>query len=717
VHLQVIDEDKAMTDGSKGKGAVRSGSGGEAAEDPRRPHYVMSRLRYFDGEFLACGDFTDEQDYHVDRQVRHQAQLHAPGIMDGLEVSEGSDGLSVSVSFGSAIDADGNQILVSNEQGAATGVPISVPFPSAPENGDYVVYARFVEKGSDPQDERDTRFTQYPGAMLHIERSLPDGVVQLARLRYANGSFEPPDTDCLSVEGSAAKYAGVRLPGPSGRAATLRIENVSDSPDKAPDYKAVLAAGGGLTVDGAGLWVPDTITGSRGRVSIGRNYAGAPENYLEVWNGSGIDAESLVAVSDDGFDASVPLNANQGLAVPATLAAAGGNVSVGNGDGAPSRPLEVYDEGGNRLLSVSGDDGLVVAGKATVSNALAATSTLDVGGLLTASGGLTVAGTACDTHIGANGKLSVGRAYDDVGHLLEVWDPAKTASSDHYLFAVTNGEIDAEVALKAKAGLQVTGQASVSESLTVDGALNVKGPLSASDGLAVTGSSGDSLLVTNNDGNVIVLRKLKIGEEGENTSSPTYPLEVYDKDQTLRFFVSAEEIDAKVKLKAKAGLEVDGGLLAAHAGLEVSGGSLAAKAGLEVGDGLLKANAGLAVSGGMTLSGASSLFGSWDSKSVNTSYTATSDGFVVAYMSCIKNSEKNTGYEDGYGDFSGQSGDNMRCKAAVFVENTSTRQASVPFASFTMPVKKDEAWVVYWARDSGDHPPDICIYWISFGNS
>ena len=43
------------------------------------------RLRYFNGQFLQQEDFADEQTYHLDRQRRHNRDLHTPGIAEGLE--------------------------------------------------------------------------------------------------------------------------------------------------------------------------------------------------------------------------------------------------------------------------------------------------------------------------------------------------------------------------------------------------------------------------------------------------------------------------------------------------------------------------------------------------------------------------------------------------------------------------------------------------------
>ncbi|HEX5721069.1 MAG TPA: hypothetical protein VF179_33260, partial [Thermoanaerobaculia bacterium] len=73
---------------------------------------VIKRLKYFNGQFLREPDFTDEQEYHLDRQRRHNRQLHTPGIADGLVVTADQSATSVSVAPGTAIDGQGRQIVL-----------------------------------------------------------------------------------------------------------------------------------------------------------------------------------------------------------------------------------------------------------------------------------------------------------------------------------------------------------------------------------------------------------------------------------------------------------------------------------------------------------------------------------------------------------------------------------------------------------------------------
>ena len=80
---------------------------------------TTQRLRYFDGEFLRSGDFTDEQSYHVDMRRLLNHELHLSGIVTGLQIVQDQNSvpsttaLFYSVAPGFAIDQVGREIYVS----------------------------------------------------------------------------------------------------------------------------------------------------------------------------------------------------------------------------------------------------------------------------------------------------------------------------------------------------------------------------------------------------------------------------------------------------------------------------------------------------------------------------------------------------------------------------------------------------------------------------
>lgn len=78
------------------------------AYDPRL------RMQFFTGQFLEEQDFNDLQDYHLDRQRRHNKTMHIPGIADGLDVNQG-DGLQIKITPGTAIDGEGRQIILPSD--------------------------------------------------------------------------------------------------------------------------------------------------------------------------------------------------------------------------------------------------------------------------------------------------------------------------------------------------------------------------------------------------------------------------------------------------------------------------------------------------------------------------------------------------------------------------------------------------------------------------
>lgn len=512
--------------------------------DKRRPVYVTSRLRYFDGEFLKTRDFVDEQDYHVDRQTRHEARLHAPGILEGLGVWQTDDqknSLSVTVDIGSAADAEGNQILVSR--------PTEVVLNPVAGDGDYIVDIKFDEAPTSvqPGSGGATRFTQRPGNMLAIGTSLRPGAVPLARVRVTDGVIDTIDTDYFSSSGPTQKYAGVKLPGPSGNDVTLRVENVADNPNgyypddnncNPPDYKVLLSASGGLKLDGDGLWVPNTFVGSDGKVSIGKSYPDAPEDYLEVWDGPGDDAHRLLGVTDEVIHAysNTVIGANGKVSIGKSysfselealqgylqvwspsndrpllsvtddaLAVAGaatvsGRMSIGT-TSVPTNPLEIYDGSGNPLLSVSNSDGLTVTGKATVSKTL------------TASGGIAISATQID----ADGQVAIGKSSGAPSSPLEVYD----------------GTGSPLLTVSASGVLAVTGMATVSGTLVANGGIAIGTTSAPANPLEIYDDAGSSLLsVSGSDGLLVagmasvdgVLKALEYSFPASATPGDTSPV-------------------------------------------------------------------------------------------------------------------------------------------------------------------------------------------------
>lgn len=100
-----------------GAGAI----GNVQAEEvvPGRDFEPIERVRYHSGALLTAHDMQAEQDYIIEGRRRHYRTLHGSGIVSGLEVTVGQNGIVVSP--GMAIDQAGQEIVVS--------APELIPFP------------------------------------------------------------------------------------------------------------------------------------------------------------------------------------------------------------------------------------------------------------------------------------------------------------------------------------------------------------------------------------------------------------------------------------------------------------------------------------------------------------------------------------------------------------------------------------------------------------
>jgi hypothetical protein len=74
--------------------------------------HPMKRPNYYAGQLLTADDFRAEQDYHREKQRRHNLLCHGFGAVQGLRVStvKESAGSIVVIEPGSAIDLAGNEI-------------------------------------------------------------------------------------------------------------------------------------------------------------------------------------------------------------------------------------------------------------------------------------------------------------------------------------------------------------------------------------------------------------------------------------------------------------------------------------------------------------------------------------------------------------------------------------------------------------------------------
>jgi hypothetical protein len=103
---------------------------------------ALKRPNYFQGQLLSADDFAAEQNYHREKQRRHNRHCHGTGVVQGLNVSTAREnsGWMVVIEPGCAIDAAGNEILLC--------APLKLQLPESPTS--IQVGIRYSERLCDP---------------------------------------------------------------------------------------------------------------------------------------------------------------------------------------------------------------------------------------------------------------------------------------------------------------------------------------------------------------------------------------------------------------------------------------------------------------------------------------------------------------------------------------------------------------------------------------
>lgn len=252
---------------------------------------IEKRLRYFTNQFLEQKDFTDEQDYHLDRQRRHNRLLHTPGIADGLTVTAAVGATQAEVAPGTAVDGEGRQIVLKNKQ--------SVNFPGS--NQTVLVVISYNQVETDQKLGGTTRWHELPNVQAVPEASAPppNSHLRLARIAIdAAGKV-------ASISQDVRIQAGFR-----GDVADNSIgEKKLDAATRDKLNKALPTTGG--TVSG--------LLNVRNRLDVQTSAAGTTGAAL-VWNGAGAGSFGLVA--------RMTPTVNSGLPTPPLNAAVAGIADI-----------------------------------------------------------------------------------------------------------------------------------------------------------------------------------------------------------------------------------------------------------------------------------------------------------------------------------------------------------------------------------------------------
>ena len=180
------------------------------AADYDQPKDVEKRVRFFDNQYLKDQDFIDEQHYHIDRQRRHNRMLHVAGIAEGLDVTAVAGKPQVIVSPGTAIDADGRQVVLLTEPAAERTVDLVDNL-----NSTVNLYLTYQELESEPQEsggEGNRRWLERPRFSVIDIKTETDVDTTIPPLLLAR--IELDGSEVIEVDLSVRRYSGLRLPGP-----------------------------------------------------------------------------------------------------------------------------------------------------------------------------------------------------------------------------------------------------------------------------------------------------------------------------------------------------------------------------------------------------------------------------------------------------------------------------------------------------------------------
>jgi len=319
---------------------------------------VIKRLKYYNGQFLQQQDFTAEQEYHLDRQRRHNRQLHTPGIADGLAVTIGTT--SVSVAPGTAIDGEGRQIVLHE--------PRTVGFAGALNGQSALVVISYTQEEADDAtvgDAGKTRWKEVPlvEAIPESGAPPPSDRIPLARLQISSTGMVAQQDLTVRIP------SGARLR-PEEALERLRLSRQGVSPSQWP----VLSSGapgqadlaGNLNVTG-NILVSGTVDGRdvsadgalndthRGRTDNPHNVTAAqigalasiagvasPGGNVTLTGASGISIAGNAAAKTITFTGGAPTSI-------AGVANAGGNIGLASGGAITIAP----DNGSNKRITIS----------------------------------------------------------------------------------------------------------------------------------------------------------------------------------------------------------------------------------------------------------------------------------------------------------------------------------------------------------------------------
>jgi cytoskeletal protein CcmA (bactofilin family) len=532
--------------------------------------------------YLCTADFRTEQIYHRYARELLNSGIFTPGVVEGLTVTLDGDALptQATVSPGRALD-DGGRLMVLADDA-------QVPLDALVSGHIYSIIVNYDEANDDPPGDKATRTVEKPNVQL-VARPPAAGEVLLASLSLVDGKIA---IDSAWGSQGTRRHAGAILGSIEFPLEAVAVPHLLLPPDPTP---ISIAARGYATGDSPVLEITAPYIALYGNVSASGSLSVDQMTVKDLT----VTEEATV---DGPLSVDGPLNVTDGAATD-TLVVGGGALTSGS------------------VLTVNGVSSFM--GNTTIGGQLDVTETLEAGGLVTASAGLSVAdGAATDTLVVGGGVLTSGSVLTVNGSADISEGLAVTGTITAGALSI-DGALDAD-SLKVK-DLTVTDQATVDAPLMVDGKLTVTdgattntlvvggGSLSLGSALTVAGASAL-------DGKATITGSLTVSEtvtaSGKVTANAGVATNALVVGGASATFGAALTVNGDSSLNGNAaiseGLTVDGtlkalGKVTASAGMSVTGG--AATDALVAGSGALTPGSILTVNGPSSLNGSSTVHG------------------------------------------------------------------------------------------------------------
>ncbi|AFY54239.1 hypothetical protein Riv7116_1691 [Rivularia sp. PCC 7116] len=169
-------------------------------------NFATEHPNYFPGQYLLEEDFELQHKYLSDRQRYRNQSLHISGIIEGLEVEVTQGQEAVVIKPGSAIDSQGNLIILKE----------NITFAGFNDITNGELYIKYQEEKQNQQqndvDESYTRRVEKP--VIEFAEKNPDNGVILVKVTISE--------DNITLDDNHREYSGISLPNSDSKTLTLR---------------------------------------------------------------------------------------------------------------------------------------------------------------------------------------------------------------------------------------------------------------------------------------------------------------------------------------------------------------------------------------------------------------------------------------------------------------------------------------------------------------